>query len=157
MTASNLIDHLRSRSPTQFKERINNVIKASGNPTIYPIQAISANQLKSEDVATHTSKPEQVDQLLAHADGWFKCLGTGAHAIVPTYGVIVHVMRTRIVDMSNSGLVGEKIGSEDVGTIPDASITYAGWLTKAAVTKTASSLVVEFSRAEDAKVAIERG
>ena len=157
MTDADFVNHLRSQSPTQLKDRINNAIRASGNSAIHPIRVISAKQLKSGDIATHTSKPEQATKLLAHADDWVKCLGSGAHAIVPTFGVIVHGIRTKTIDLGNPSLVAKQIRSENAGTIPNASITYVGWLTKAASTKTASSLVEEFTRAEDANAAIGGG
>ena len=150
------ITHLRSQSPTQLKERINKTIRSSDNPTIHPIRVISAKQLKSGEIATHTSKTEQATQLLAQADSWVKCLGSGAHAIVPTYGVIVHGMRTKTIDLGNPSLVAERIRLENTETIPNASITYVGWLTKAAATKTACLPVVESTRAEDANAAIRR-
>lgn len=47
--------------------------------------------------------------------------------------------------------------AENKPLLPNAEIRYVGWLTKASTNKRASSLVIEFSRAEDANAAITGG
>ena len=41
--------------------------------------------------------------------------------------------------------------------IPQAEIKYVGWLTRSAHTKAASSIVIEFSKPEDANKIIDEG
>ncbi|EKG09445.1 gag-like protein [Macrophomina phaseolina MS6] len=73
---------------------------------------------------------------------------------VATYGVIVHGVHTKSIDPSDMDNAIKLLQAENKPLLPNAEIKYVGWLTKASTNKKASSLVVEFSRAEDANAAI---
>jgi hypothetical protein len=94
---------------------------------------------------------------MKHASDWVKVLGSQAEIAVPTYGVLMHHVRTNEIDLNNQKKLAERIKMENSNTIKDADITYVGWLTRSRAKKQTSSLVVEFTRPEDANKAIEEG
>ncbi|KAJ5472155.1 hypothetical protein N7539_008724 [Penicillium diatomitis] len=67
--------------------------------------------------------------------GWIKGLGQRAELVLPTYGVLV----------------------DNYIVVPNAEISYVGWLTKEATLKHASSIVVEFKDPEKANAVIYAG
>jgi ribosomal protein L24 len=86
-------------------------------------------------------------------------LGTRARVLKPTYGVLVHGVRTEKenIDPSNQSEATEKIRTENATLHPGANITYVEWLTKSGAKKPASSLVVEFTTKAQATRAIREG
>ncbi|EKG09139.1 hypothetical protein MPH_13861 [Macrophomina phaseolina MS6] len=68
----------------------------------------------------------------------------------------MHGVHRKSIDPSDMDNAIKLLQAENKPLLPNAEIKYVGWLTKAS-NKKASSLVVEFSRAEDANAAITGG
>ena len=73
------------------------------------------------------------------------------------YGVIVHDIATRSVDIKDQGAVIEQILANNHALIPNAEVSYIGWLTKGAALKRASSIVAEFTDPESANAIVYAG
>jgi hypothetical protein len=69
----------------------------------------------------------------------------------------MHNVRTNQVNIKDQKKLVQQIKMENMSTLREAEITYTGWLTRSDAKKQASSLVMEFTRPEDANKAIEEG
>ncbi|TKA58673.1 hypothetical protein B0A49_11945 [Cryomyces minteri] len=119
---------LRSQRPNQLKDRMNNALKEQTNINIQKF-----------------------------AEDWVGVWGREAQVIVPTYGVLVHGVQTKFMDPSDMTKAMRLLQAENAPRMPRAEIKYVGWLTKSAVNKKNSTLIVEFTRPEDANEAINWG
>ncbi|EKG09040.1 Zinc finger CCHC-type protein [Macrophomina phaseolina MS6] len=157
LTDPQMISHLRSQPPTHLKERINRALKSQPDPGVNKIQVVAAKQLRSGDIAAYTRDQQEKEILQESAHSWVETFGGTARIVTQTYGVIVHGVHTKSIDLSDMENAIKLLQVENKPLLPNAEIRYVGWLTKASPNKKASSLVVEFSRAEDANVAITGG
>lgn len=138
---------LRKISPEDLRKRVNDALGSRINLLGKAPRVIAAKQLKSGDVVLHTATTAEADTLKSTEEEWVKVLGTTARVIKPTYGVIVHGIRTdkESIDTDNQGRAIEEIESENAVLHEGAKVAYVGWLTKEGRRKAASSLVVEFT------------
>lgn len=150
---------LRKVSPEDLRKRVNDATGSRINLLGKAPRVIAAKQLKSGDVVLHTATTAEADTLKNTEDEWVKVLGTTARVIKPTYGVIVHGVRTgkESIDTDNQQKAIEKIESENAVLHEGAKVTYVGWLTKEGRRKTTSSLIVEFTTKYHANRAIREG
>jgi hypothetical protein len=123
---------LRTVSPEDIRKRVNDALEARVNLPGKTPQVIAAEQLKSGDVMLHTATTAEADTLKNTEEEWVKVLGPTARAIKPTYGVIVHGVRTskESIDTDNQQRAIDKIESENAILHAGAKVTYAGWLTR---------------------------
>jgi hypothetical protein len=84
-------------------------------------------------------------------------LGNGATVRTPTYGVLFHGIRTSSMDVSQIEDIRDSILQENRPFIPGAGIKYIGWLTRTSAAKTSSSIIIEFTRHQDANKIIDEG
>ncbi|EKG09471.1 Zinc finger CCHC-type protein [Macrophomina phaseolina MS6] len=157
LTDPQMISHLRSQPPTHLKERINRALKPQTDPEVNKIQVVAAKQLRSGDIAVYTRNQQEKEILQENAHGWVETFGGSARIVTQTYGVIVHGVHTKSIDPSDMENATKLLQAENKPLLPNAEIRYVGWLTKSSANKRASSLVVEFSRPEDANAAITGG
>ncbi|KAF2752360.1 hypothetical protein EJ05DRAFT_446756, partial [Pseudovirgaria hyperparasitica] len=75
----------------------------------------------------------------------------------PTYGVLVHGIRTHSIDMVKFEQNREDMLHENKPFIPRADIKFMGWLTRKTPSKSASSVIIDFTRPEDANKIIDEG
>jgi hypothetical protein len=138
---------LRKVSPEDLRKRVNDALGSRINLLGKAPRVIAAKQLKSGDVVLHTATTAEADTLKSTEEEWVKVLGTTARVIKPTYGVIVHGVRTNkeSIDTDNQESAIEKIESENAILHEGAKVAYVGWLTKEGRKKATSSLVVEFT------------
>ncbi|TPR01199.1 Glycosyltransferase sugar-binding region containing DXD motif family protein [Aspergillus niger] len=85
---------LRQVSSEDLCKRVNDALGSRINLLGKAPQAIAAKQLKSGDVVLHTATTAEADTLKDTEEEWVKVLGTSARVVRPTYGVIVHGVRT---------------------------------------------------------------
>ncbi|EKG09412.1 Zinc finger CCHC-type protein [Macrophomina phaseolina MS6] len=157
LTDRQMISHLRSQTPTHLKEHINRALKSQTDPEVNRIQIVAAKQLRSGDIAAYTRNQQEKDTLQESVHDWVETFGGSARIVTQTYGVIVHGVHTKSIDPSDMENAIKLLQAENKPLLPSAEIRYVGWLTKASTNKRASSLVVEFSRPEDANAAITGG
>jgi hypothetical protein len=150
---------LRKISPEDIRKRVNDALGSRINLLGKAPRVIAAKQLKSGDVVLHTATTSEADTLKSTEEEWVKVLGTTARVIKPSYGVIVHGVRTdkESIDTDNQERAIEKIESENAVLHEGAKVTYVGWLTKEGRKKAASSLVVEFTTKYHANRVIREG
>ncbi|RFN51417.1 gag-like protein [Fusarium flagelliforme] len=91
------------------------------------------------------------------AEDWEHRLGIGASVRIPTYGVLVHGIRTSSMDVGRFEDTRDNILQENRPFIPNAGIKYIGWLTRTVATKSASSVIIEFTKPQDANKIIDEG
>jgi hypothetical protein len=151
------IASIRAMSPRSLKSHIDHAIEQSNNEPIEKIKVVSSNQLKSGDLSIKTATTTDMIALRQFAEDWEQRIGNGATVRIPTYGVLVHGVRTSSMDMDNFEPIRDGILQDNKPFIPNAEIKYIGWLTRSSSTKSASSVVVEFSRPEDANKVIDEG
>jgi hypothetical protein len=77
-------------------------------------------------------------------------VGNGTAIRVPTYGIIAHGIRTKSMDMDKFNETRVELLQDNKPFIPDAEIKYMGWLSKSALTKSAFSIIAEFTKPQDA-------
>jgi hypothetical protein len=93
------IQSLRAMNPRNLKVHVERAIEQSGNENIVNVKILSSNQLKSGDLSIKTATSNEVEALRQFADDWADRIGSGATVQIPTYGVLVHGIRTRTIDM----------------------------------------------------------
>lgn len=146
----------RQKTPEELRTKINDILRQSPNCRA---RVVAAKQLKSGDISVYTANTADANSLKEKSEVWVKALGSRARVLKPTYGVLVHGVRTdkKNVDPARQAESIEKIQAENVALHPGAKITYVGWLTRNGAKKTASSLVVEFATKDHANRAIREG
>ncbi|CEL05808.1 hypothetical protein ASPCAL06922 [Aspergillus calidoustus] len=150
---------LRKISPEEIRKRVNDALGSRISLLGTAPRVIAAKQLKSGDVVLHTATTAESDNLKSAEDEWVKVLGTTAKVIKPTYGVLVHGVRTskESIDTDNQQRATEKIESENSVLHEGAKVSYVEWLTKEGRRKPTSSLIVEFTTKYHANRAIREG
>ncbi|KAJ6439207.1 reverse transcriptase [Purpureocillium lavendulum] len=96
-----------------------------------------------------TVNSAETEALRQFAEDWEHRIGNGATVRILTYGVLAHCIRTSSMDMDHFDEVKDGILQDNKPFIPNAEIKYIGWLTRSSPSKSASSVIVEFARAED--------
>lgn len=148
---------LRAMNSRELKAHIDRAIAQSGNEHISSIKIASSNQLKSGDLSIKTTTTKDTEALKQFAEDWTHKIGNGANARIPTYGVLAHGIRTSTMDMDKANAIKTEVLQENRPFIPSAEIKYIGWLSRASIKKSASSMVIEFTTAEDANKIIDEG
>jgi hypothetical protein len=148
---------LRAMNPRSLKAHVDRAIEQSGNEHIEKIKTASTNQLKSGDLSIKTATASDMEVLRQFAEDWEHRVGNGATVRIPTYGVLVHGIRTSSMDVEQFEETRDNILQENKPFIPNAGIKYIGWLTRTFSTKSASSVIVEFTRPQDANKIIDEG
>lgn len=151
------IQNLRAMNPRNLKAHVERAIEQSGNENIANVKIVSSNQLKSGDLSIKTASSSEVEALRQFADDWADRIGSGATVQIPTYGVLVHGIRTRTIDMDKFEDNRAQILQDNRPFIPQAEIRHIGWLTRDASAKTASTITIEFTKPEDANKIIDEG
>lgn len=139
------------------RNHVDRAIEQSKNKHIENIRVVSANQLKSGHLSIKTTNVEEAEALKQFADDWSGRIGVGASIRVPTYGIIAHGIRRTSMDTTKLEEVKDELLQDNKPFIPLADIKYIGWLSRSAATKSASSIIVEFTRPEDANKIIDEG
>ena len=148
---------LRAMNPRNLNAHVERAIAQSGNENIDSIKVLSSNQLRSGDLSIRTATSKEVEALKQFADDWVHRIGNRATLRITTYGIIAHGMRTSTIDMERFEETRDQLLLDNKPFIPQAEIRYVGWLTRNAPTKAASSVIIEFSKAEDANKIIDEG
>lgn len=149
------IQNLRAMNPRAMKAHVDNAIAQSENEHIAKITTMSANQLKSGDLSIRTATNSEMQTLRQFTDDWVPRLGSGTSVRTPTYGVVVHGIRTSTMDIEKFEEVRDAILHENRAFLPTAEIKYIGWLTRQPPNKTMSSIIIEFTKPEDANRIID--
>ncbi|KAK9445095.1 hypothetical protein VB005_01558 [Metarhizium brunneum] len=144
----------RIQSPSWARRQVETSIR--DNVSTKAIKVVAAHQLKSGDIQIFTSSTAEATKL-KEDKGWLRGLGENAEVIVPTYGVIVHGISTSSINIKDQKATIQQMLADNYTVIPDAKISYIGWLTKEAASKRASSIVVEFTEPEMANAIIYAG
>lgn len=151
------IQSLRAMNSCNLKVHVERAIEQSGNENIANVKIVSSNQLKSGDLSIKTANSSEVEALRQFADDWADRIGSGATVQIPTYGILAHGIRTRSMDMDKFEDNKAQILQDNRPFIPQADIRHIGWLTREASAKTASTIIIEFTRPEDANKIIDEG
>ncbi|KAJ6439009.1 reverse transcriptase [Purpureocillium lavendulum] len=151
------ITNIRAMSPRSLKAHVDRAIEQSNNEHINKIKVVSSNQLKSGDLSIKTVTSAETEALRQFAEDWEHRIGNGATVRIVTYGVLAHGIRPSSMDMDHFDEVKDGILQDNKPFIPNAEIKYIGWLTRSSPSKSASSVIVEFARAEDANRIIDEG
>lgn len=149
---------LKQKSPTDLCKRINEALQQAPDWS-HPPNIVAAKQLKSGDISIHTATSADAALLRRNPEAWTGLLGSQARALIPTYGVLVHGVRTNKenIDPDDQKSSTERIQTENSALHPGARINYVGWLSKQGTKKTASSLVIEVTTKEHADRVIREG
>jgi hypothetical protein len=151
------ISKLRAMNPRNLKSHIERALEQSQNEHIAHVKIMSSNQLKSGDLSLRTATTSETKALRQFADDWVCRVGNGANIRNPTYGVLAHGIRTSTMKMADFKEIRENILQDNRPFIPRAEIKYVGWLTRNAYSKSASSVIIEFTQPEDANKIIDEG
>jgi ribosomal protein L20 len=151
------IQTLRAMNPRTMKTHVDNAIAQSENEHVSKITTMSANQLKSGDLSIRTATNSEMQMLRQFTDDWVHRIGDGTSVRTHTYGVLVHGIRTRTMNIERFEEVRAEILQANKAFLPTADIKYIGWLTRKRPDKTMSSIVIEFTKPEDANKIIKEG
>ncbi|GKT51829.1 nucleic-acid-binding protein from mobile element jockey [Colletotrichum spaethianum] len=151
------IASIRAMNPRNLKAHVDRAIEQSSNEHIRKLKTVSANQLKSGDLSIKTATTTDMETLRQFAEDWKHRIGNGATVRIPTYGILAHGIRTSSMDMELFTELRDELLQDNKAFIPTAEIKYIGWLTRSSTTKSASSVIVEFAKAEDANKLIDEG
>ena len=69
----------------------------------------------------------------------------------------MHGIRTSLIDIEKFDEIKAKLLYNNRPFIPNTDIKYIGWLLRVASTKSASTIIVEFTNPEDANKIIDEG
>lgn len=144
----------RNHSAAWARQQIQTIIRDHTATRL--IKVVAAHQLKSGDIQIFASTTTETTQLKENK-GWLKGLGECAELVVPTYGVIVHGVATNSINIKDQQATIQQVVADNYTVIPNAEISYVGWLTKEGPLKQASSIVVEFVDPEMANAIIYAG
>lgn len=144
----------RTHSAAWARQQVETSIR--GHAATKQVKVIAAHQLKSGDIQIFTSTTVEAAQLKQHR-GWIKGLGERAELVIPTYGVIAHGIPTNSINIKDQEATIQQVLADNYTVVPNAEISYVGWLTKEATLKHASSIVVEFKDPEKANAVIYAG
>ncbi|KAI3545670.1 zinc knuckle [Colletotrichum abscissum] len=133
------IASIRAMNPRSLKAHVDRAIEQSSNEHIRKLKTVSANQLKSGDLSVKTATAKDMEALRQFAEDWENHIGNGAAVRIPTYGVLAHGIRTSSMNMDRFTEIRDDLLQDNKAK------------------KTASSVVVELSRAEDANKLIDEG
>jgi hypothetical protein len=149
-----IVQRFRNYPFTWTKQQVQNSIR--DNTPTKAIRLVAAHQLKSGDLQIFTSTSAEAQQLKQNTE-WLKGLGDQAEVVVPTYGVIVHGVSTKSINIKDQKATIQQLLADNYTVIPNAKISYVGWLTREGPLKRASSIVVEFAAPEMANAVIYAG
>ncbi|KIW09775.1 hypothetical protein PV08_11875 [Exophiala spinifera] len=149
-----IVQRFRNYPVTWTKQKVQTSIR--DNTLTKAIKLVAAHQLKSGDLQIFTSTSGEAQQLKQNT-GWLKGLADQAEVFVPTYGVIVHGISTKSMNIKDQNATIQQMLADNYTVIPDAKISYVGWLTREGPLKRASSIVVEFAAPEMANAVIYAG
>jgi hypothetical protein len=121
------IQSLRTMNPSNLTLHIQRAIEQSGNKNIASVKIVLSNQLKSGDLSIKTAS------------------GNGTTVQIPTFGVLVHGIRTSTMDMSKLDEIRAQVLQDNRPLIPRAKIRYVGWLTRDASNETAATITIELT------------
>jgi hypothetical protein len=145
------------KQPRALLKYIHETLGSKGIKT----RVIGAGQLKSGDLELVTLRPEDRLQLVGNAREWLPLLGPGARILENMFGVIVHGISVKSVNMETTGKksVIEAILKENTPPLHlDANILFIGWLNKSTLPgKKVPSIVIQFGHPEDANTVLDRG
>ena len=88
------IQNLRAMNPRNLKAHVDRAISQSENEHIANLKIMSANQLKSGDLSIRTATNGEMQLLRQFTEDWTPRIGNGTSVRNPTYGVLVHGIRT---------------------------------------------------------------
>lgn len=149
------IQNLRAMNPRTMKAHVDKAISQSENEHVAKITLMSANQLKSGDLSLRTATNEEMQTLRQFTDDWLPRLGNGTSVRTYTYGVLVHGIRSSTINMENFEEIRDAILHENRAFLPTAEIKYIGWLTRQPPQKALTSIIIEFTKPEDANKIID--
>lgn len=149
---------LRTRSNVYILQRIRDALTKCGNVEVVGLtpRVLAAAQLKSGDIRITTSDIETAETLRNYRE-WVPIFGASATLVVPTFGVMVHGMPTKSMQIEKQEEMIERLTADNAVNIPNMAPTYIGWLTKGTAGKRHSTIVVEFGEAKHANAAIDGG
>ncbi|KAK7414308.1 hypothetical protein QQX98_006825 [Neonectria punicea] len=133
------IANIRAMSPRSLKAHVDRAIEQSSNENIDKLRAVSANQLKSGDLSIKTATTADIEALRQFAEDWESRIGNGA--TLNGHGSFADLQVELLRD--------------NKPFIPTAEIKHMSWLTRSSANKSASSVIVEFLKAEDANKIID--
>jgi hypothetical protein len=151
------IQSLRAMNPRSLKAHVEQAIAQSENEHITNVKTMSTNQLKSGDLSIKSTTNSEMQALRQFTDDWAHHTGNSASVRNPTFGLLVHGVRTITMDTDNFENTRDMILQDNKPFIPTADIKYIGWLTRKASNKRMSSVIIEFTRPEDANKMIDGG
>jgi hypothetical protein len=144
-------------NPRSLKAHIEQAIAQSENEHITNVKIMSTNQLKSGDLSIKTTTNNEMQALRQFTDDWVHRIGSNVSVRNPTFGVLVHGIRVSTMNTDNFEDTRDTILQDNKPFIPTADIKYIGWLTGKPPNKRMSSVIIEFTRPEDANKMIDEG
>ncbi len=151
--------------PQTILKETNNVIQAEKGilEEHLPIVVQGLKQLRRRDFEIHTEKVEH-DEILQAATDWVTVFGTNARVQISIYGVLVHSMRPKRLDLGNSSKVAKVpnlVYNINRTKLPlftrPVAIKYIDWLKSNIIGLKSTSIKMEFDTPDLANEALRKG
>ncbi|OJJ68067.1 hypothetical protein ASPBRDRAFT_68298 [Aspergillus brasiliensis CBS 101740] len=135
------------------------VCQAEASPPLAAAKFVAARQLRSGDLSLTLRSAAEAEAARNHP-AWASKLWKGATIRTPTWGVVVHGVQVKSVDLTRPEGVIKALLTDNAFRWGDAQISHVGWLASGLQGPTgrkSSALVVEFASPITANAAIEYG
>jgi hypothetical protein len=142
-----------------MKHHIQEAIQRSTNPRMQTLEILTANQMKSGDLAISTATIQEANMLRELAGEWGKEVAEGAEVQIPVYTVAVHGIHSKSIDLNKMEEAKQGIILANTRAVPCAmqNIKRISWISRAHEVKARSSIIIEFTDPHIANAFIERG
>jgi hypothetical protein len=149
----------RSYTATRLKLHVQEAIQNSTNLRTKNLEILAVNQLKSGDLAVSTATAEEAMALKKTAGEWEKGVAEEAEVQIPTYGVTVHGIYSKSIDLSKFEEAKQKLALANIRLVPNMKdkIKKISWISRAHEVKMKSSIIIEFTDPHTANSIIEGG
>ena len=143
--------------PKKIQGFVNEALAQSSNGLLNGARIMAARILRSGDVLIHAETPAQAENLRRHRREWQWSLGQKAEVLMPTYGVIIHGVPAKSVDLNKKDEMEAKLRLENQLVLEEFRISFARWLREPKGKQRDGSIIIEYETPEGANAAIYAG
>jgi hypothetical protein len=148
------IKQYRDKSPMQIAGLINAALQASSNPQLRTYQALAAKQLRSGDICASFASEVCTQGLRQRQSEWISCLSSRATINRQTYGVLIHGVNVKSLDVTSHETHAQIIRQNN--HVHDLEVVRLAWLINKPE-KTESTVIMEVANPVTANTLIDDG
>jgi hypothetical protein len=149
----------RTFTATRLKHHKQEAIQKNTNPRMKTLEILTANQMKSGDLAISTATIQEVNMLRELAGELGKEVAEGAKVQILVYLIAVHGIHSKSIDLNKMEEAKQGIILANTRIVPCAarSIKSVSWISRDHEVKARSLIIIEFTDPHIANAFIEKG